>query len=157
MKSHKTKIAALFMAMTGAMLTQPTHAAPATATCLIVRHMSGNSEIAAVENWIEKVLYKTYLARNTRRDRHGILDTFIKFELLPVRGGFDLKTATSVHFAQITKEGAIWLVNTTYSQKGTCHTHNVTIRMDKGGVATVLDKGKPIGRIARFPVHEMQP
>lgn len=157
MKTHKPKIAAFLIGITTITLALPAHAAPKSAPCLIVRNLSGNNMIATVENWIEAGSFTTYLARNAKLDRQGNIDPVIKFELLPVPWGFDLATITGERFAHMTKEDGAWIVVTGYKFGGTCLSHKVTLRMDKDGSATVLDNGKTIGRIGRFPVPEMKP
>jgi hypothetical protein len=123
--------------------------------CEITRLMSGNTEVSDVINHWDGSAYKTYLVRNNVRDQEGILNNWIKFELIPQRWGFDLELPNGRRFGQINKILNRWEVSASLGFVDSCASSYVTLRKSKNGKMDVYNGLVKIGEIYRFPFKKM--
>jgi hypothetical protein len=123
--------------------------------CEITRLMSGTSSVATVLNASDDGIYKSYLVRNEVRDQEGVLNDWVKFELIPARWGFDLELPSGKRFAQINKDDGQWVVSASPGFMDDCADDFVTLRKNDTGMMQIYDNNKLIGSITHFPFEEL--
>jgi len=123
--------------------------------CEIVRLLSGLGQAAEVTNHWDGDTYTTYLVRNEERDAQGVLNNWIKFELIPQRWGFDLELPNGKRFAQVNTLDHEWVVPASQGYGDECAFYSFTITKGANGSAEVWDRRTKIGSIQRFPFHEL--
>ena len=127
-----------------------------TQTCQITKSLRGMSEAVAVNNQYNGSSYKTYLIRNAARDRNGLLESSIKAELIPERGGFDLNQPSGKRFGNVGNESGKWIISAYPGFMDACADHYVTLRRGAAGRMDVYDGLTKIGSIDRFPFQEIE-
>lgn len=123
--------------------------------CEITRLLAGSTEVAEVANHWDGDTYKTYLVRHNERDAQGVLNNWIRFELIPQRWGFDLELPSGKRFAQVNKEEGKWVVSASPGFMDACADSYVTLRKASATRMGVYDGLTLIGVIDRFPFNEL--
>lgn len=123
--------------------------------CEITRLMTGNSQVSEITNHWNGESYTTYLIKNNVRDNEGVLNDWIKFELIPQRWGFDLELPSGRRFAQVNKVDEKWEVSASPGYMDACAYNYVTLRKGASGKMDVFEGLTKIGEIDRFPFAEL--
>jgi hypothetical protein len=117
-------------------------------SCELKNVLSGEIEIATVKNQLDgEPDYETFLIRNAARGTDGVLNSFIKGELVPERWGFDLRNVHAEVVGQMYPDGTI----DDFKGEPSCKDVKLTFRFERARVV-FEDQGKRIGSITgKFP------
>ncbi len=130
----------------------------ANAACPIVNLLTGDMSLAEVTIAPEPPYdgYKTYLIRNNARDKQGILNNWIKAELVPERWGFDVVLPNGDRIGQVN----VFVREPTCPRNDfcidgandACASHALALRLgEPPATVSVIDHGKEVGTIVSFP------
>lgn len=129
--------------------------------CEVRRVLTGVGETSTVVHRGQFGTYNSYPVR-TRAKAGSRSRGVIRYELVPMKWGFDLRLPGDKILATVNRETVDdggpgytrWTVNPMPDYDAACRGQEFELRAGKAGEAIILSKGR-IGSIARFPFQEV--